>query len=106
MIQSFISATIISPGIVIGGVAAVLGALLLALGYLKAPPDTAFIISGLGKKRILIGKAVALLYASAIVRPTVVDERDERLAHVALGYRRHGEVRRALHRVRNRRRRA
>ena len=57
MIQSFISATIISPGIVIGGVAAVLGALLLALGYLKAPPDTAFIISGLGKKRILIGKA-------------------------------------------------
>ena len=26
-------------------------------GYLKAPPDTAFIISGLGKKRILIGKA-------------------------------------------------
>ena len=31
--------------------------LLLVLGYLKAPPDTAFIISGLGKKRILIGKA-------------------------------------------------
>ena len=29
----------------------------LALGYLKAPPDTAFIISGLGKRRILIGKA-------------------------------------------------
>ncbi|MBQ4436267.1 MAG: flotillin family protein [Clostridia bacterium] len=28
-----------------------------ALGYLKAPPDTAFIISGLGKRRILIGKA-------------------------------------------------
>ena len=26
-------------------------------GYLKAPPDTAYIISGLGKKRILIGKA-------------------------------------------------
>ena len=37
-----------------------LGALLityLAMGYLKAPPDTAFIISGLGKRRILIGKA-------------------------------------------------
>ena len=32
-------------------------ALLFVLGYLKAPPDTAFIISGLGKKRILIGKA-------------------------------------------------
>ncbi len=32
--------------------------LFLALGYLKAPPDTAYIISGLGtKKRILIGKA-------------------------------------------------
>ena len=31
--------------------------LLFVLGYLKAPPDTAYIISGLGKKRILIGKA-------------------------------------------------
>ena len=30
---------------------------LFAAGYLKAPPDTAYIISGLGKKRILIGKA-------------------------------------------------
>lgn len=29
----------------------------MMLGYLKAPPDTAFIISGLGKRRILIGKA-------------------------------------------------
>ena len=29
----------------------------VVFGYLKAPPDTAFIISGLGKKRILIGKA-------------------------------------------------
>lgn len=35
----------------------ILLALFLALGYLKAPPDTAFIISGLGKKRIFIGKA-------------------------------------------------
>lgn len=26
-------------------------------GYLKAPPDTAYVISGLGKKRVLIGKA-------------------------------------------------
>ncbi|MBO7197065.1 MAG: flotillin family protein [Clostridia bacterium] len=34
-----------------------IGAFLLAAGYLKAPPDTAYIISGLGKKRILIGKA-------------------------------------------------
>ena len=31
--------------------------LLFFLGYLKAPPDTAFVISGLGKRRILIGKA-------------------------------------------------
>ena len=30
---------------------------LFAIGYLKAPPDTAYIISGLGKRRILIGKA-------------------------------------------------
>ena len=34
-----------------------IGAFILAAGYLKAPPDTAYIISGLGKKRILIGKA-------------------------------------------------
>ena len=38
-------------------IAVVLAVLLIALGYLKAPPDTAYIISGLGKKRILIGKA-------------------------------------------------
>ena len=41
--------------IIIG--AAVLFIVLFASGYLKAPPDTAYIISGLGKKRILIGKA-------------------------------------------------
>ena len=35
----------------------VLLVLYLTVGYLKAPPDTAFIISGLGKRRILIGKA-------------------------------------------------
>lgn len=27
------------------------------MGYMKAPPDTAYIISGLGKRKILIGKA-------------------------------------------------
>ena len=32
-------------------------AFVVIFGYLKAPPDTAYIISGLGKKRILIGKA-------------------------------------------------
>lgn len=36
---------------------AVLIILLFVIGYLKAPPDTAYIISGLGKMRILIGKA-------------------------------------------------
>ena len=34
-----------------------LGVILLVAGYLKAPPDTAFIISGLKKRKILIGKA-------------------------------------------------
>ena len=34
-----------------------LAVLLLVAGYLKAPPDTAFIISGLRKGKILIGKA-------------------------------------------------
>ena len=38
------------------GVAALI-VLLFVIGYLKAPPDTAYIISGLGKMRILIGKA-------------------------------------------------
>lgn len=42
---------------IVGAVAAVVAILLLAMGYLKAPPDTAYIISGLGKKRILIGRA-------------------------------------------------
>ena len=39
--------------IIIAGIAL----LIFVIGYLKAPPDTAYIISGLGKKRILIGKA-------------------------------------------------
>ena len=30
---------------------------LLFMGYLKAPPDTAYIVSGPRKKRILIGRA-------------------------------------------------
>ncbi len=41
--------------IIIGAAIAVV--VIFVLGYLKAPPDTAYIISGLGKKRILIGKA-------------------------------------------------
>ena len=43
--------------IIIPAAAAVLIILVVALGYLKAPPDTAYIISGLGKRRILIGRA-------------------------------------------------
>ena len=39
------------------GIVGALLAIFLIGGYLKAPPDTAYIISGLGKKRILIGKA-------------------------------------------------
>ncbi len=38
----------------------IVGALAVVLffsGYVKAPPDTAYVISGLGKKRILIGRA-------------------------------------------------
>lgn len=44
-------------GMFIGLLIAALAVLLFAMGYLKAPPDTAFIISGMGKRRILIGKA-------------------------------------------------
>ena len=42
---------------IILGVVIVLLILLFIIGYLKAPPDTAYIISGMGKRRILIGKA-------------------------------------------------
>ncbi len=44
-------------GAIVSAVAAALVIVLLVMGYLKAPPDTAYIISGLGKKRILIGRA-------------------------------------------------
>ena len=46
-----------TPAVIIPVVAVLLFVLLLIAGYLKAPPDTAYIISGLGKRRILIGKA-------------------------------------------------
>lgn len=38
-------------------IAVVVIVLFLLCGYIKAPPDTAYIITGLGKRRILIGKA-------------------------------------------------
>ena len=47
----------ISIIIAILGVILGLAVILFISGYLKAPPDTAFVISGLGKRRILIGKA-------------------------------------------------
>ena len=43
-------------GIIIAAVVIVAIVALLVTGYKKAPPDTAFIISGLNK-RIIIGKA-------------------------------------------------
>ncbi len=44
--------------LIIVGIIIALIVLVFAMGYLKAPPDTAYIISGLSsKKRILIGKA-------------------------------------------------
>ena len=45
-------------GLVIGAiVVVVLIVLFFACGFVKAAPDTAIIISGVGKKKILIGKA-------------------------------------------------
>ena len=44
--------------IIIAVVAIILVLIILASGYVKAPPDMAYIISGLGKKKkILIGRA-------------------------------------------------
>ena len=43
----------IIAGIVVG----VLLIIIAIIGYMKSPPDTAYIISGLGKRRVLIGKA-------------------------------------------------
>ena len=42
---------------VIIGAVVVLIAVLIGVGYVKSPPDTAYIISGFRKPRILIGKA-------------------------------------------------
>ncbi|MEE0264745.1 MAG: flotillin family protein, partial [Acutalibacteraceae bacterium] len=46
------------PTMIIGiAVAVVVIILILLLGYVKSPPDTAYIISGFRKSRILIGRA-------------------------------------------------
>lgn len=48
---------ILRPYVIFPVIGVVLMSLFSVGGYLKAPPDTAYIISGLGKRRILIGKA-------------------------------------------------
>ena len=48
----------ISLSVIVPIVIAVLFVVIVALGYLKAPPDVAYIISGVRKKpRVLVGKA-------------------------------------------------
>ncbi|MBR6522280.1 MAG: flotillin family protein [Oscillospiraceae bacterium] len=42
---------------IIIGVAVLVVLLIFFAGYMKAPPDTAYIVSGLGRRRIFIGKA-------------------------------------------------
>ena len=53
----FLGGNIMHPILLTILIVAAIIVLLFVAGYLKAPPDTAYIISGLGKKRILIGKA-------------------------------------------------
>ena len=55
MLQQLIQSIGLGPLIAVAAVALIV--VLFVIGYLKAPPDTAYIISGLGKKRILIGRA-------------------------------------------------
>lgn len=56
MIETILSAP--TMGIVLGvGIAVVLLLVLFFLSYVKAAPDTALIISGMGKRKILIGRA-------------------------------------------------
>ena len=47
----------IHPAVIVAAAVVIVAIALMVAGYLKAPPDTAYVISGLGKKRILIGKA-------------------------------------------------
>lgn len=49
---------ILSPGFIIGAIIALIVILIVVTGYVKASPDTAYIISGLRKEpKVLIGKA-------------------------------------------------
>lgn len=51
-------------GIVIGIIAAVIVLIILASGYVKAPPDKAYIISGIGKKQGSLSVRLQLRYLS------------------------------------------
>ena len=55
------------------GIAAVLGlaVAIICIGYVKSPPDTAYIISGFRKPRILIGRAG--MDSRSAVRQRLVD---------------------------------
>ena len=55
--KALVVAAGVNPILVVILVIVVAAIALMVAGYLKAPPDTAYVISGLGKKRILIGKA-------------------------------------------------
>lgn len=45
-----------APALIVGGIVIILLIIIVSMGYIKAPPDTAYIISGL-RKKIIIGKA-------------------------------------------------
>ena len=49
--------TTLTIPLIIGAIALILLVWLFAASYVKSPPDTAFIISGAGKKKVITGKA-------------------------------------------------
>ncbi len=57
MLKQALLGSAVSPLAIVAIAVIVAVIALMVAGYLKAPPDTAYVISGLGKKRILIGKA-------------------------------------------------
>lgn len=44
-------------GLIIAGVVLLLAVIICACGYVKAPPDMAYIITGLGMRKVLVGKS-------------------------------------------------
>lgn len=54
----YFSDSFVSPVVILIIIAVILVLLILASGYVKAPPDQAFIVSGLKKEsKVLIGRA-------------------------------------------------